>query len=1015
MATTTLPLSLTDLYDENFYRARYPELNTLSSRELYQHLLTVGLTEGRDFSPYFDLRFYKISNPALANLNNRQLIDDFLTRGIDAGLKFSPFFDLEVYRASNQDIAPLSNRELFIHFRDSGVNEARKSTLIFDPNFYRYANADLSQLNNKQAFYHVQTSGIEQGREFSPFFDLSFFRAANQDNSNIANAPNNRVLLEQFFLTGLPASRRFSPFVDLSYYKSRNADLVNLTNTQLLTHLENVGIFQGRAFSPVVDLNFYRTSNQDLLTLNNKELFEHLQVSGLNEGRSFSPVVDLNSYRNTDPRFQSINNRELFENFQLSGLSGGVALSNLLDLGFYRKANSDLAGLTDAQLLEHFQNDGLEEGRRFTPYFDVNYYVNNNPDLLAAGFDTNKSRAFEHFLTFGLEENRPFSQFFDLNYYRSNNFDLRRLTPGQAFRHFIDYGIKEGRRPSVMFDPVYYIANNPDLAAKNLTFEEGFEDFQTSGFTLARPASIVFQPNAIASLIAPRFRVPANSEGQEGGLPEWLLTAAKWRNIPTRGTLAYSFVSTPNAFLYEGLERGVSEVTPTIKVRIRQVMQEYGKVMGINLEEVPDRPPNAGRIRIMFSQGSPNPEIVTLNGIGTYGYAYGPTDFAGTGLPGDIHLDSSKVLEFEGAAPGNLAYEALLFLVGAALGLEQPQRQRDPDTIESEFEPTLPLARDNNTNTVMTYNALPNVNYTGLYASTPMPDDIRALQYLYGASNFNNGDNVYRVDNNNLLQKRTIWDAGGIDTLDFSGLSALPESVRVRNLDYYFDMNEGGQNTAQFALPQYIFTTTGATYSFASPDSTPENPLPPTVYRTTSYTTSIAFGTEIENLVGSQGNDEILGNRMANNINGGPGNDRIAGARGGDLLTGGSGVDTFVFARFDGGDNVATADVVTDFNVAEDKIALALVPVFDAPPLPPESLATPLQVVADSNNPNSRFIQINGQTLAILTQGTGANANDTILQLLGSNEFLAVIKNTAVSVFNNNSFQLEVALTVPGL
>lgn len=948
MATTTLPLSLTDLYDENFYRARYSDLSTLGSRELYQHFLTVGLTEGRDFSPYFDLRFYKNSNLALQNLNNRQLIDDFLTRGIDAGLKFSPFFDLEVYRASNQDLAPLSNRELFIHFRDSGVNEARKSTLIFDPNFYRYANADLSQLNNKQAFYHVQTSGIEQGREFSPFFDLSFFRAANQDNPNIANAPNNRVLLEQFFLTGLPASRRFSPFVDLSYYKSRNADLANLTNTQLLTHLENVGIFQGRAFSPVVDLNFYRTSNLDLLTLNNKELFEHLQVYGLNEGRSFSPVVDLNSYRNTDPRFQSLSNRELFENFQVSGLSGGVALSNLLDLSFYRKANSDLAGLTDAQLLEHFQNAGLQEGRRFTPYFDVNYYVNNNPDLLAAGFDTNKSRAFEHFLTFGLEENRPFSQFFDLNYYRSNNFDLRRLTPGQAFRHFIDYGIKEGRRPSVLFDPVYYLANNPDLLAKRLTFEEGFEDFQTGGFTSPpRPASIFFDPNTIAPLVTGSLANPSN--------------ISKWRDIPAGGTLTYSFVTTASAFLYEGPESGVAEVSPQIKDNVRNIIQQFAQSINLNLVEVPDRPPNVGRIRILFSDlpGSQN-----LSGT-----SLGPTDSPGNGRNGDIHLNPQVANEFQ-QGPGSFGYETLLFLVGGALGLTDYGSLRGQDGQNA--APDLPLAKDNNTNTVMTLNFIPG-SYDGSFASTPMPYDIRTLQYLYGASTFNNDDTVYNFGNNNILDKRTLWDAGGIDTLNFSGWGALPENVRFNGLDYYFDMNEGGQNTAQIALPRQSPPSpvaTGATYTYTPPDSGDDDTA--ITFRTTRYATRIAFGTQIENLVGSQGNDEILGNNLGNNIIGGPGNDKIAGARGPDIIYGGAGADTFVFARGDGGVNPTLADFIGDFRKEEgDKIGLALALPFSA---------------------------------LTISQGTGANANDTLIRITATGEYLAVLAGIPAGSLNASDF-----------
>ncbi|MFB2936562.1 hypothetical protein ACE1B6_15030 [Aerosakkonemataceae cyanobacterium BLCC-F154] len=959
MATTTLPLSLVDIYDENFYRTRYPELNSLGSRELYQHLLTVGIPEGRDFSPYFDLSFYRNNNPELANFSNRQLIDDFLTRGVDAGLKFSPYFDLDVYRASNPDIAPLSNRELLLQFRDSGVNEGRKSTLIFDPYFYRYVNPDLSQLTNRQAFYHVQSAGIQQGLEISPFFDITFFRAANPSIAQPTTdfVLNNRQLLEQFFLVGLPGNARFSPFVDLNYYKDRNPDLVNLTNTQLLTHLENVGIFQGRSFSPVVDLNFYRTSNPDLLGLNNKDLFEHLQVFGLNEGRPFSPVVDLNSYRNSDPTFQNLSNRELFERFQLSGLSGGVALSDLFDLEFYKDNNPDLiaAGLTDQELREHFQNSGLNEGRRFTPYFDVNYYVNNNPDLLAAGFDTNKSQAFEHFLRFGLEENRAFSQFFDLNYYRTNNPDLRGLTPGQAFRHFIDYGIKEGRRPSVLFDPVFYLANNPDLFAQQLTFEEAFKDFQTTGFTgpgtFPRSASIFFDPETMAPLI-------------EGPMtdPNFI---SKWRDIPVGGTLTYSFVTTASAFLYEGPESGVAEVSPKIKENVRNIMQEFAKVIPINIVEVPDRPPNVGRIRIMFSD-------LPENTAGSTSITFGPSDSPGDGRAGDMHLNPGDI-EFYEQPAGSLGYELLLNAVGKAFGIRDYQDERG-QTGEN-IEPDLAFGKDNNTNTNSSENIFPG-EYDGLFTTTPMPYDIRVLQYFYGASTFNNDDTVYNFGNNNLLAKRTIWDAGGIDTLNFSGWGALPDSVRVNGLDYYFDMNEGGQNTAQIALPRQSPPSpfpTGATYTVTPVDSNGGNEeTPPLSFKTTSYVTRIAFGTQIENLVGSQGNDEILGNNLANNIIGGPGNDIIAGARGPDIIYGGIGADTFVVAAGDGGANPTLADVIADFRKEEgDKIGLALA-------LPFSSLT--------------------------ISQGTGANANDTLIRITATGEYLAVLSGIPVGLLNASDF-----------
>ena len=49
-----------------------------------------------------------------------------------------------------------------------------------------------------------------------------------------------------------------------------------------------------------------------------------------------------------------------------------------------------------------------------------------------------------------------------------------------------------------------------------------------------------------------------------------------------------------------------------------------------------------------------------------------------------------------------------------------------------------------------------------------MPLDIEALQYLYGANtSTRTGNNTYRWGVNAKLLE-TIWDAGGVDTIDAS-------------------------------------------------------------------------------------------------------------------------------------------------------------------------------------------------------------------------------------------------------
>ncbi|MGH2412844.1 MAG: Calx-beta domain-containing protein [Microcystaceae cyanobacterium] len=213
-------------------------------------------------------------------------------------------------------------------------------------------------------------------------------------------------------------------------------------------------------------------------------------------------------------------------------------------------------------------------------------------------------------------------------------------------------------------------------------------------------------------------------------------------------------------------------------------------------------------------------------------------------MAGDVHLKSSYDVSdgtngFQNS-PGKHGYMSLIHEIGHTLGLKHPQ----------DSSPTLPAAEDNTTNTVMTY------NFTGASAGTLMPYDIKALQYLYGAKDNNLGDNTYqftKVDqfslngqlslNTTASTKQTIWDSGGVDTLDFTNLSA-------NSSGYRFDLNPGGILTTKTAY-------NGTSYSKNSVS-----------YKTTTFGTAIAYNVFIENLVNSTSNDEIFANSTANRFSG---------------------------------------------------------------------------------------------------------------------------------------------------
>lgn len=134
--------------------------------------------------------------------------------------------------------------------------------------------------------------------------------------------------------------------------------------------------------------------------------------------------------------------------------------------------------------------------------------------------------------------------------------------------------------------------------------------------------------------------------------------------------------------------------------------------------------------------------------------------------------------------------------------------------------------------------------------ATPMVNDMAAIHYIYGADmTTRTGDTVYGFNSNVLdrlpynfdvmlaqegkIAPLTIWDAGGIDTIDLSKFGS----------DAQIDLTEGG-------------------YSNAGGQD---------------MAIGIASGAVIENAIAGRGNDVMFGNGAGNTLQGNDGNDRIYG------------------------------------------------------------------------------------------------------------------------------------------
>lgn len=348
--------------------------------------------------------------------------------------------------------------------------------------------------------------------------------------------------------------------------------------------------------------------------------------------------------------------------------------------------------------------------------------------------------------------------------------------------------------------------------------------------------------------------------------------SAVWSTDPSVGYGANTGGGEPWSASYAPLWQASEQAAFT------DALSTWSNVANVSFTQVADGLADVGDIRVAYTD-TPNAAA----------WAYGPYN-APAG--GDVWVDSAYSMTT--AVRGNYAFHTLVHELGHTLGLKHSfaANQFSPDV--------LPQSMDSLWNTVMSYTdwygtvwnggspmATSVSGFLSYYPTTPMSLDIEAMQYLYGPNQSHNAGNSTYVYSQWSSYFETIWDAGGIDTIQYNAITA----------GGVIDLRPGAWSKLGNSIDVY-----DASGNFVATESKTVN-----IYKTVV----------IENATGSNLADSLWGNDVANvlignggndQIGGGAGNDILSGGAGNDILSGGAGIDWAYY-------NAATSGVVVNLGL----------------------------------------------------------------------------------------------------
>jgi serralysin len=403
-------------------------------------------------------------------------------------------------------------------------------------------------------------------------------------------------------------------------------------------------------------------------------------------------------------------------------------------------------------------------------------------------------------------------------------------------------------------------------------------------------------------------------------------------SFPASFNVGSSGAQSSGAFGYGGEPDDSGQALNAVQISVvRDAMHKWSRVATLNYSEMVDRTDTAwdgdnssvGDIRFAMSN------------LPSAAWAYYPGQ-DNSPYGGDVWFNKS---DYNDPVVGYYAYYTFLHEIGHTLGLEHPHENNDNDVMS--------LSDDALKFSIMSYRDYVGDDVDGVganfFPTTPMLYDVLALQALYGANwNYRSGNDTYSwVPGAKVYE--TIWDGGGIDTLNAANQTRdvelhLTAGVFSKIGSPVWDEHAWVRDNLAIAFNATIENATGSNYDDSIFGSAAGNvlvggpgndtmrgsewPDRDVVDHDTMYGGSgndfmaghngndVMHGGEGNDFVIGDGGNDILSGGNGNDIlNGGPGNDPLIGGLGNDTLNGGGGFDEATYAA-------ATAPVNVDLSLS---------------------------------------------------------------------------------------------------